>query len=187
MRTVAWPAGLVVDTADTLTGPAGSAVLSPCRTWRYALRRTWDDTRDAAVFIMLNPSTADGVTDDATIRRCVRFATTWRLGGILVVNLFGLRSRDPKVLPQHPDPVGPDNDPVLTAVVTAGAGPVVAAWGATAFAARAGRDRTVLNLLGGHGIPVACLGTTGGGHPRHPLFVRAVTPLRPYPDRGTRG
>jgi len=33
----------------------------------------------ACVFIMLNPSTADGDTDDPTIRRCVAFAKAWNL------------------------------------------------------------------------------------------------------------
>ena len=36
-----------------------TAVLSPCGTYRYRLGRTWLGDRPAAVFVMLNPSTAD--------------------------------------------------------------------------------------------------------------------------------
>lgn len=45
-----------------------TAEFSPCRTWRYILRRRWG--RGPAVgFILLNPSTADEKQDDPTIRR----------------------------------------------------------------------------------------------------------------------
>jgi hypothetical protein len=37
------------------------------------------------------------------------------------------------------------------------------------------RPRKALELLAG--VPLYCLGTTRQGHPRHPLYVRANTPL----------
>ncbi|QBE68839.1 protein of unknown function DUF1643 [Synechococcus sp. WH 8101] len=35
------------------------AIFSDCRTYRYALWRLWDDSRPCAMFIGLNPSSAD--------------------------------------------------------------------------------------------------------------------------------
>ncbi len=47
------------------------------------------------VWVMLNPSTADHVHDDPTIRRCMGFARAWGYGGIAVVNLYAWRATDP--------------------------------------------------------------------------------------------
>lgn len=122
---------------------------------------------------MLNPSTADGCTDDPTIRRCVQFSRRWGFGGLAVANLFGLRSPDPIALRAAEDPVGPDNDTVLGALV-AEAALVVAAWGAHPVAGiRAAVIRPVLGAT-------HCLGVTRGGHPRHPLYVPAATEPEPF-------
>jgi len=51
-----------------------AAALSPCRKYRFALWRIWDETRPYALVIGLNPSTTDEKKDDPTIRRCVQFA-----------------------------------------------------------------------------------------------------------------
>jgi len=67
----------------------GSAVFSRDGRYRYALRRVWDDGKPAVLFVGLNPSTADAHRDDATIRRCTRFARDWGFGQLLVGNLFG--------------------------------------------------------------------------------------------------
>lgn len=143
-----------------------SAELSSCGTYRYALRRAWDTARPPVLFVMLNPSTADAWVDDRTVGRCVGFARDWGHGGLVVANLFALRSTDPRALRSAPDPVGPENDQWLAALARE-AGLVVAAWGNDGR--YRGRDAEVLPLLG----PVHCLGVTGRGAPRHPLYVRA--------------
>jgi hypothetical protein len=43
------------------------------RKYRYTLTRVWDETKDKVMFIGLNPSTADEIEDDPTIRRCINF------------------------------------------------------------------------------------------------------------------
>jgi hypothetical protein len=93
-----------------------SAIMSPCGTYRYALSRNLETPRlfnavtQRCLFVMLNPSTADASTDDATIRRCKAYASSWSYHVLDVVNLFALRSTDPTALREHTDPVGPDND-----------------------------------------------------------------------------
>ncbi len=45
-----------------------SAFLSKCKKYRYSLTRIWDERKPKIMFVMLNPSTADGTQDDPTIR-----------------------------------------------------------------------------------------------------------------------
>ena len=71
-----------------------SAIISACGQYRYQLTREAHDqfaTRGPALFIMLNPSTADAELDDPTIRRCRGFAKAWDCAGIVVANLYALR------------------------------------------------------------------------------------------------
>jgi len=56
------------------------AKLSSCRNYRFALWRTWDDSKPFAMIIGLNPSTADEVENDPTIIRCINFAKSWGYG-----------------------------------------------------------------------------------------------------------
>ena len=154
----------------------GGAVLSSDGVYRYRLGRTWDPALPPAVWIMLNPSTADANQDDPTIRRVVRFSTGLRfpdVGGIVVANLYAYRATRPADLWQADDPVGPDNDAHLRELLATG-GPVVAAWGANA---RPGRVDQVAGMAGVRGVKLYCLGTTKDGAPRHPLYVRSDTPL----------
>lgn len=143
------------------------AILDPTGTYRYLLSRVWENNTGKVVFVMLNPSTADGKEDDPTIRRCVGFAKDWGYGGLEVVNLFALRSTQPEHVFVHPEPVGTENDAAILAAVH-GADLIVAAWGTMGNRKR--RDRAMLELL--KEKEVYCLGTTRDGHPRHPLRVR---------------
>jgi hypothetical protein len=160
------------------SGDLAGATISPCGTYRYTLDRVWDASLPIALFIMLNPSTADASEDDPTIRRCISFAKREGCGALTVVNLFALRSTDPGALTAHPDPVGPDND--LHIALALGKQPeiVIAAWGAHSFArARAEAVTSILALT----WQVNCLGVTKDGDPRHPLYVRGDAPLIPWP------
>ncbi|MFC0431087.1 DUF1643 domain-containing protein [Kutzneria buriramensis] len=171
-------AAAAADTAALDLFTAGTAVLSPCGTYRYELRRVWGDPTRLACWIMLNPSRADATADDPTIRRCVGYAKAWQLGGIVVRNLFALRATDPAALADHSDPIGPDNDHWLT--TPAPAAVTVAAWGV--HGTRHGRDQHVRALLAARGITLHHLGAlTRDGCPRHPLYLPASAQLRPLP------
>lgn len=152
------------------------ATISGCRTYRYTLSRTGIFGDAPAVFLMLNPSTADATVDDPTIRRCLGFAATWGRNGIIVANLYALRATKPKDLWTHPDPVGPENDWWLAQIASRHP-EIVCAWGANAKPARV---REVAGILRAHGSRLMCLGTTKDGAPRHPLYVRADQPLVEY-------
>ncbi|QUC63828.1 DUF1643 domain-containing protein (plasmid) [Streptomyces sp. A2-16] len=160
------------------TGSAGSAVLSPCGTYRYRLDRVWDEQAPPLVWVMLNPSTADGDEDDATLRRVTSFSKNAGHGGLTVVNLFALRSRDPRELRRHADPFGPCNGGALLDA-TASSTRIVVAWGDVGRA-EAEQARFVTDLLICRGRSLECLGLTRKGRPRHPLYVRDETQLTAY-------
>lgn len=77
------------------------ALISECGLYRYWLKRVWDPSKPKALFIMLNPSTADANIDDATIRKCIGFSERLGFGGFYVINLSAFRARDPLHLFSH--------------------------------------------------------------------------------------
>ena len=143
-----------------------SACLSEDEVYRYTLERTWNDEQERVLFIMLNPSKANAYTGDKTITRCIKFADNWGYGGIVVGNLFALRSPKPVKLFQHSDPVGPRNDYHLQRLAEE-CRTVIAAWGSSAktFPLFQERQAFVKGLVRGR---MQCLGTTQDGHPTHP-------------------
>lgn len=159
-----------------------SAVLSACGTYRYNLKREWDDGR-CVMWLMLNPSTADGEVDDHTIRKCVGFSKRWGYGRMVVVNLFALRSTDPRALARNTDPVGPENDYwIQMAVKEDGARECVCAWGCQQWLTTEKlreRPRRVYEMVIGY-CPIVCLGLRKGGAPRHPLTLGYEAERRLY-------
>lgn len=151
-----------------------NAELSEDRRYRYSLTRCWNQDLKIVNFICLNPSVADECTDDATVRRCIGFATAWGYGGIVVTNLFGLRSTDPRALKNHPDPIGPENDNYILKYATE-SDKVVCAWGNNGVYRC--RHLDVISLLKNHFI-LSYLALTNSGQPCHPLRLSArLTPL----------
>lgn len=158
-------------------GVTASAVLDHSRQYRYLLTRIWDPSLPLAVWLMLNPSTADAMQDDRTVGRCRSFAREWGRGGIAVVNLFALRSTDPSALRTHKDPVGPYNAAFVRQAVRQ-SDLVVAAWGGPGVLGDRGPAMT--KALREDGVRLKTLGVISSGQPKHPLYVRGGTPLVDY-------
>ena len=74
------------------------ATISNCNKYRYELHREWDKKKGKVLFIMLNPSTACGVSDDLTTIRCINFAKKWGYGGLMIGNIYPFRAKRPKDL-----------------------------------------------------------------------------------------
>jgi len=161
-----------------------SAVLSPDGRYRYALRRSWGHG-PTALWIMLNPSTADAANDDPTIRRCVSFSKREGCGSLVVVNLYALRATQPSVLLTDPDPCGPDNWMHVSAwLKSPHVSVIIAAWGS--WQGQRSVTKNPPDVFRGQDGPLAnrgvkCLGLTKAGYPRHPLYVTADTPLTGWP------
>lgn len=166
-----------------------NVVISPCGRYRYALHRqlTAHFNRKSCLFIMLNPSTADGTADDPTIRRCIGFARDWGCNRLYVANLFAWRATDPNELKRNGvgggDITGPLNKEwieTLADVVTHREnerGPIVCAWGPKGRYLR--QDETVTGWLDDT-FSLSCLGRAKDGSPRHPLMLRRDTELQKY-------
>lgn len=154
-----------------------TADISPCGRYRYLLTRQWSDAAPLP-FVMLNPSIADADLDDPTIRRCIGFARREGAGGIVVANLFALRSTDPAALRSHAFAFGAGNYDALHKVGAMNC-PVVCAWGVGGSLNDG--DKTALGIMRDAGADLWCLGRTKDGHPRHPLYVRSDQKLEDYP------
>ena len=154
-----------------------TAEFSSDRKYRYVLRRIWNRKKGHVLFVCLNPSTADENVDDPTIRRCIRFAESWGLGGMVMVNLFAYRATNPKEMLAHSDPVGTSNVLYWEREHKA-ANVTIAAWGV--HGAHMRMDKEFMRYVGGN---VHCLALTKTGHPRHPLYLKKG--LEPIPFQAT--
>lgn len=143
------------------------AIIDETGKYRYQLWRIWDQTLPLAVFIMLNPSTADAEEDDPTIRRCMNYARSWGYGGIKVVNLFAYRATNPMELAKVSDPIGPLNNQYIFDAVN-NSYIVIAAWGT--HGSLYNRDKKVIRIFENK---LRYLGLTKDGHPKHPLYLKA--------------
>jgi len=157
----------------------GGAVFSQDLRHRYELSRVIDHGMfsrpepKTALFVMLNPSTADHENNDPTIRRCIGFAKAWHCTALEIRNLFSLRSTDPRALYSDAQAEGdPQNiGRIVSASTTADI--IVCAWGS--HGALRDRDAFVRETLRGSGRRLYHLGLTQRGQPRHPLYLRGDT------------
>ena len=154
-----------------------AADISESGKYRYSLERRWEGANDISRFVlwvMLNPSTADGLVDDPTIRRCIDFTQRLGMNRMIVVNLYPYRSTDPKLLRDlTPEERYGDNGIVLRRWMRDPTPKIiVAAWGSNRI------DAVPIPLLG---RMLFSFGRTTKGEPRHPLYLRADTQLEPCP------
>ena len=161
----------------------GGAEISSCGRYRYHLWRQVTEVEQLrrVLFVMLNPSTADGVNDDPTIRKCRGFAERWGFQRFDVANLFAWRETVPRELAQAQrrgeDIKGPENERRLMRLATTAA-VVVLAWGADAERWRSyARAVAAWVARATPAEQVFCLGQTACGQPRHPGRIGYDTPL----------
>ncbi|MDQ0191600.1 DUF1643 domain-containing protein [Alicyclobacillus cycloheptanicus] len=148
--------------------------------YRYTLWREWNASGKTMVYVMLNPSTADGSEDDPTIEQCVHFAARDGYGSIVVVNLFAYRETDPEVLASIKNKgtaIGPKNWRYVEQEAVR-ADKLVLAWGRHGSIHNRHLDDEVRRLCTDH--HVYCLGITKEGHPCHPGRLRLDTTFKPY-------
>ena len=149
----------------------GTATISDCGRYRYSLERRTGVVGPNLTWIMINPSTADAVKDDATIRKVVGFTKRAGYGVALVVNLFAWRSKDVKDVLLHLDEAQGEHNCAAIMQASAISHGVVCAWGPKPWAY--GQAREVLYWLDEHPDgprALLCVGTSKDGAPLHPLM-----------------
>lgn len=161
-------------------GTQGSAVfggVGDC--YRYRLGRTWDAMLPAALFVMMNPSTASAYVDDATIAKVTKFARRWGFGGLLIGNVHAYRCTDQARLVETPDPAGPENEAHLLAMAS-DAALIVMAYGNPKVAALRQRGPAVARMLVAAGHQLHTLRVSAAGVPWHPLYLPDGTQPTPW-------
>jgi hypothetical protein len=171
----------------------GAARLSADASHRYLLSRIWDESRPMITFIGLNPSRADAVYNDQTIRKAIRFTQLWdqqahlSYGGLYFGNLYSFRTpyvTRPNLkndVEESWEPLAEnlgqacndETDLYLKQMISRSAA-VVCCWGSWNFIS--GRAAQVLAMI----KDPQCFGVNKDGQPRHPLYLPYTTPLIPY-------
>ena len=146
--------------------------LSGDKRYRYLLERSVPEGSKRVTIIMNNPSIADGVRDDHTIRRLIGFGARWNWQHLTVVNVFAYITTDLKELCRVADPIGLLNDRYLKQAIIS-SDLVIAAWGATSKLPKAQREewRTPVAIAKKHHVRLKVFQLTPAGEPAHPLYL----------------
>lgn len=153
----------------------------PADCYRPLLWRDWGDHADRfALWIGMNPSTADADFNDPTVAREIARTQDLGLEAYAKCNVMDLRATHPRMLKHASVPPCSDVNLGTIDAYAARAAVIVAAWGALAPALRPYADR-VADLLAGRML--LCLGRTQDGSPRHPLYTRRDAPFEVWRRR----
>lgn len=141
---------------------------------RFAYLQSWNRALPFVLWVMLNPGT--GETERRrrpTLERCIKWSTHWGYGGLLIGNLFSLRTKSAKELRQSMTLTDLQNEDALRFLRSLAAETVVA-WGNRGH--QLNGVKPMLPILAGS----VCLGLTASGQPRHPLYVPNSAERRPW-------
>lgn len=165
---------------ETVTIHKG-AEFSECGKYRYYLLRFWDIDKPFVLCIGLNPSTANGIDDDPTIRNLSTLLQSYGYGGFYMANLFALISAEPNDIRSCPDPLK-DNDKWLTYLQGTTA-ETIFCWGA--FKQAEYRAKKIIQRF----PDALCFGKTAAGKPMHPLaatvWQKSKCKLQPFNSQST--
>lgn len=152
------------------------AVLDHTRTYRFLLWRFWDE-RPRVLFNGLNPSTANELQDDPTVKRWCQFARDWGYGGFYATNLYPFITPNPEEL-VAPRCFHKANYPAIKmasdlSVLT------VACWG-DGIKKIDGGLKVADHVREEYLDAPMCFNLTKSGNPRHPLYLPADAELIEY-------
>ena len=174
---------------------AFTQVLSSDAVYEYRADRWWA-VGPRLTFVGCNPSLITwqtGTRLDPTSANCEAIARRDGYAGVTMLNLWALRSTDPRELRDQPDPIGPGWAAAFDEAVR-DMSFVVGAWGTAPSGAGTHVARTRIAEVVDHlvelGLDVRCVGQTADGEPRH-LSLRGVSrdalpALQPFVGRRTR-
>jgi hypothetical protein len=167
-------------------GVVGWAYFSECKRYRHLLGRHWaggpdDDVsfEPYAMWIGMNPSTAEENVDDPTVRREIRFTRRFGLRGYIKFNVMDYRATSPDdLLKEGVEPRSSENMRWILDHARL-AEQIIICHGALHPKLQHYGDEVVQALLN-QGEKLSCLGLTKHGSPRHPLYLPNGTRLVRY-------
>ena len=136
---------------------------------RYFLKREWDNSKGLLLYIMLNPSVADEIKDDPTIRRLINFTKKFDYGGFLVGNIFTKITPNPKDIDRSKG-ISDKNFEELFKLINK-VDHIVYAWGNTVE-----EPKLLKELV----LSPKCFGKNLNGTPKHPLYIPKNSKLIAY-------
>jgi len=150
-----------------------AATFSDCKQYRYLLSRVWDKSLPSVCYLMMNPSTATEVDNDATIERCQRRATLLGYGSIVIVNMFPYRETHSFKLKDVSNLIGDQvaaDDAIADAVSDCAI--TICGWGEHNEVIGP-RAKAVYEILSERGLAhkLHALNINRDGSPQHPLYV----------------
>jgi hypothetical protein len=148
----------------------GTAIFNDDHTERYSLTRVWDEISSPSLMAVfgINPSKADAIVNDPTIRRVCSFGKRYGHTGIVMLNPYPRIETDSRKLEHHDSARNATEVEFWMRSVTVGR--VVIAWGAHRL--MADRQAAVCFALWGmRDEDLWCWGRTKGGYPKHPLYL----------------
>ena len=163
-----------------------ASLFSEDRRYRYILMRDLGQPEEATSriqFIMLNPSTADEVTDDRTVAKITRWSVARGYRALWITNLSPLRATNPqhmKVFGPEPQDIWDENINIITCAAQR-VDQIVLAWGTSG--AWENRDKRICQALANLDLPPEkfwSFGLTKDGHPKHPLYLPDSLELQPF-------
>lgn len=160
------------------TEPMNECVFSPCRRYRYSLRRKINDRASVCLWVLANPSVADEFDLDPTLRRCADYTERWGFGEMRVVNVRAWVETDSDLVPEDDSiAIGFDNGRHVIENAR-GANLIVCGWGNLGGAA----GLRCLQLLRDEGFRPHALKLNQDGSPQHPLYLRKDAKPFPMPE-----
>lgn len=144
----------------------------PDQQWRYALWRVWDPNLPLYIALMLNPSTADHLTNDPTVDGICSRARKSGFGGVIVINAFAYRATDPSDMKRADNPVGPYNDIIISLILAEKNSLLLCAWGN--HINHRNRGEEVRCLIRSSKARPHYLRLTDSGEPGHPLYIPRI-------------
>lgn len=173
----------------TVGSSRSGAIFSDCMKFRYRLWRNWDPKLPRVLFILLNPSTADDIHNDATIERQQRRVMLWngqsdlfkgqlsstKFGSIEVVNGCAYRSTDPAALYEIEDPIGEENGGQIhdaAKLTIDGGGIIICGWGEhlnKLYSGKYSLHQLLVESL--ERLPLSAFKLNSDGTPAHPLYL----------------
>ena len=158
-----------------------TAVISPCKQYRYRLERNFVQAGPTVAVFMVNPSWADAETDDNTITRLVGFGKRLEWGKLIVGNVFAKRTEDVNQLGHQSQEIESENLIHISQIIRDAQIHIVA-WGALGKLPEYLRSKWKLisEIAESEECNLLCFGTVQDGHPRHPGRIGYDASLRPW-------